>query len=81
VIYLNQKKYAEAIACAREAIKADPKFATAHAMLGDLLLRTGDIPGARAAITEAVRRDKRWAPLLAKLPPVAVAPPPHEVSR
>ena len=39
----------------------------------ELLRRTGDIPGARAALTEATRLDKRWAPLLAKLPPLAVA--------
>ena len=78
-IYLGQKKYAEAIGCAREAIKTDPKFSNAHAMLGSALQRSGDITGARAALTEAARLDKRWAPLLAKLPPIPVAPPPREV--
>jgi tetratricopeptide (TPR) repeat protein len=84
VVYLQQKKYPEAIACARAAIEIEPAFSNAHAMLGDLLFRTGDIRGARAALTEAARLDSRWQPMLAKLPPVAplpVAPPPHEVNR
>ena len=59
----------------------DPKFADGHALLASALERSGDIPGARAALTEAARLDKRWAPLLAKLPPVAVAPPPREAKR
>jgi hypothetical protein len=50
-------------------------------LLGELLLRTGDIPGARAAWTEAARLDKQWASMLAKLPPVPLAPPPREVTR
>jgi hypothetical protein len=48
-------------------------------MFGDLLMRTGDLSGARAALTGAVRLDRRWAALLAKLPPVPVAPAPREV--
>jgi tetratricopeptide (TPR) repeat protein len=78
-LYRNQKNYPEAIACARAAIQADPKQSNAHAMLGHLLQLTGDIPGARVALTEAARLDPRWKPLLAKLPPVAVAPPPRPV--
>jgi tetratricopeptide (TPR) repeat protein len=80
-VYLAQKKYPEAIACARAAIRADPQQSTTHALLGHLLQLTGDLPGARAALTEAARLDPRWKPLLAKLPPVPVAPPPRPVDR
>ena len=81
-IYRQQKKYVEAVACAREAIKADSNYSYAHALLGETLRESGDIPGARVALTEAARPDKRWAPLLAKLPPaVPVAPAPREVNR
>ncbi len=80
-MHFQQMNYPEAIACARAAITADPTHANAHAILGDLLMRTGDMPGARAALTEAARLDKRWAGMLAKLPQVAVAPPPREVMR
>jgi len=73
-IYLQQKKYSEAMACAREAIKANPKYSNAHALLGFALQQTGDIAGARAALTEATRLDKRWAPMLAKLPPASPKP-------
>jgi tetratricopeptide (TPR) repeat protein/tRNA A-37 threonylcarbamoyl transferase component Bud32 len=80
-VYLAQKKYPEAIASARAAIKADPKLSNAHALLGDLLQRTGDLAGARAALTEAARLDSRWKPYLAKLPPVPTAPPPRPSER
>jgi tetratricopeptide (TPR) repeat protein len=80
-IYMQQKKYTEAITSARDAIKADPKHPHAHAVLGVALHQTGDITGARAALTEAAKLDKRWAIELAKLPPVAIAPPPREVTR
>src|SRR5579871_4898341 len=60
---------------ARAAIKADPKYSNAHALLGMSMQQTGDIPGARAALTEATRLDKKWEPLLAKLPPIPVTPP------
>ena len=81
LVHLNQKHYPEATACARAAIKAVPTYANAHALLGDLLLRTGDVTGARVALTEAVRLDKKWEKLLAKVPPPPVAPPPHAVKR
>lgn len=77
-IYYAQKKYPEAAVCAREATKADPKDAKAHALLGNCLLRTGDIPGARAAFTAAVGLDKKLTWLFAKLPPLDVAPAPRE---
>ncbi|MBA4062366.1 MAG: hypothetical protein C0501_01415 [Isosphaera sp.] len=81
-IYGRQKKYQDAVASAREAITADPKYPDAHALLGLALLQTGDLVGARAALSEAARLDpKRWGPLLAKLPPVPVAPPPRPVDR
>jgi tetratricopeptide (TPR) repeat protein len=79
VVFLDQKKYPEAITCARAATQADPKLSNAHAMLGELLQRTGDLPGARAALTEAARLDSRWKPMLANLPPVPVAPSPRPV--
>jgi len=77
VLYAQKGKYPEAIACAREATKADPKFPNAHLLLGRLLVQTGDISGGRAALTEATRLDKRWAGVLAQLPPLPVAPAPR----
>jgi Flp pilus assembly protein TadD len=74
----DQKKYPEALACAREALRGDPKYADVHALLGLALQRTGDLAGARAALTEAARLDERFAPLLATLPPGPLAPPPRE---
>jgi cytochrome c-type biogenesis protein CcmH/NrfG len=81
-LYMNQQNWEEAIVQARSAIKADPTLAITHAMLGAALQKTGDIAGARAALTEAVRLDPKspqWKALLAKLPPpLPVAPPPRE---
>ena len=79
-VYFERKSYREAMPCFREAIKLNPQFADAHALLGIALLKTGDVSGARSALTEAARLDaKRYGPLLAQLPPVPLAPPPHEV--
>lgn len=80
-VYFQQKKYPDAVTCARAAAALDARDASAHALLGQALRRTGDVPGARAALAEATRLDKRFAPLLAELPPLAVAPPPREVKR
>jgi len=79
--FLQSKNYAEAINCARAAIIADPVFSEGHALLGLALEQTGDLTGARAALTEAARLDPRWAAQLAKLPSGTVAPPPHEIHR
>jgi hypothetical protein len=46
-------------------------------LVAELLHRTGDITGARAALTEAARLDAKYAELLAKLA-LPVAPPPRE---
>jgi predicted Zn-dependent protease len=81
LVYLDQGKHAEAIACARSAIGAEPKFSNGHAFLGRSLQQAGDIAGARAALTEAVRLDRKWAGMLAGLPPLPAAPAPHEVKR
>jgi len=79
-LYSAQDKYPEAVACARKAIACDPTLATAHAALGFSLQLSGDIPGARAAFTEATRIDpKRFATWLAKVPRVPVAPPPRKI--
>ncbi len=59
----------DAIACYRELTRLAPDVADFHGALGNLLETTGDIPGARAAFTEAARLDKRWAAKLATLPP------------
>jgi Flp pilus assembly protein TadD len=81
VAYFQLKQYPDAIACAQEAIRINPKYPNAHVLLGVTLQQMGDIPGARAALTEAARLDpKRWGPRLAKLPPVTVAPPPRPVN-
>ncbi len=80
--YGHKGNFREAIVYARRAIAvADPTSAGPYATLGQALWRTGDIPGARAALTEAARRDKQWADLLAQLPPPPQAPPPREVKR
>ena len=76
---LQKKSYTEAINCARAAINADPAYSEGHALLGLALEQTGDLPGARAALTEAARLDPRWTGQLAKLPSIATAPPPHEI--
>ena len=66
----QQKKYPEAIACARAAIAADPKLANAHAMLGDLLYgratspvrgrRGPRPPGSTSAGRGCWRSCRRW---------------------
>jgi tetratricopeptide (TPR) repeat protein len=77
-LYGQLKRYPEAIACLRAAIERAPRYAEAHGLLGEALFRSGDVSGARAALTEAARLDNRWAPVLARLPALEVAPPPHE---
>lgn len=76
-IYFDQKKYTDAIACANGAIDANPKYANAYALLGESLLRAGDVPGARAALTTAAKLDKKWQPKLALLPPLEILPAPR----
>ena len=45
------------------------------------LQQTDDIPGARAALTEAARLDpKRFGPPPKQPPPLPTAPPPREVN-
>ncbi len=66
--YRYLKKYPEAVAAARAALQVFPRSAALYAALGDVLRLSGDIPGARAALTEATRLDKRWAAELEKLP-------------
>jgi len=75
IIYFEQMKYADAIACARQALAIDPNYSYAYALLGRSLLQIGDIAGARAALTEAARLDKKWKPLLTQLPPLPASPP------
>jgi Flp pilus assembly protein TadD len=76
-----QKNYAHALACAHHAIEANPNLANGHALHGLVLLQTGDIPGARAALRIAAKLDKQYESHLANLPAVAVAPLPREVRR
>ena len=81
-VYLNRDNLPEAIRWARTATQIDPTYPNAFALLGHLLFKSGDIPGARTALTEAVRLNPpRYSSLLAKLPPLAIAPPPREVRR
>ena len=77
-MYIDLKRFADAATSARAAIKLAPRFANAYGVLGLALQRQGDIPGARAALSDAARLDKGWGAFLAKLPPVAVAPAPRE---
>jgi tetratricopeptide (TPR) repeat protein len=75
LIFFDQKKLTDAITHFRAATDADPEHPNAHGLLGYALQQSGDIPGARAAFTEAARLNpKQWGPFLAKLPTVAPAP-------
>jgi tetratricopeptide (TPR) repeat protein/tRNA A-37 threonylcarbamoyl transferase component Bud32 len=78
-IYFDEKNYAEAIKWAKEAIQVDPKYANAHMVLGSAYFFKGEVVEARRSLTEAARLDSKWKHLLDLLPPVPVAPPPHEV--
>lgn len=79
-VYLDQKRFSEAAECGRRAIKLNPRYSSAHALLGLALARSGDVVGGRAALTEAARLEpKRWEPVLAKLPPIQLGPPPREL--
>ncbi len=81
-VYLNRDDLPEAIRWARTATQIDPTYPNAFALLGHLLFKSGDIPGARAALTEAARLNPpRYSSLLARLPPLTIAPPPREVRR
>jgi predicted Zn-dependent protease len=75
--HFQKKNYADCILCAKNAISADPKRSNGYALLGRALQATGDISGARVALTEAARLDATWAEMLAQLPPVPLAPPPR----
>jgi tetratricopeptide (TPR) repeat protein len=76
--YYQQRKYAEALPWAREAVRRGARFAHAHAMLGLCLQQTGDVAGARAVFEAARGLDPgRFGRLLAKLPTLPVAPPPR----
>jgi tetratricopeptide (TPR) repeat protein len=78
-VLLEQKRYRESIAAAREAIRHDVQYAEGHGVLGLALLETGDVVGARAALSAAVDLDSdTWEPCLLKLPPLAIAPPPRQ---
>jgi cytochrome c-type biogenesis protein CcmH/NrfG len=81
VLHVDQRNYPDAMACARAAIRTDPKVANGHALLADVLWRSGDVSGCRAALTEAARLDPRFRTALARLPPLDVAPPPREAQR
>jgi tetratricopeptide (TPR) repeat protein len=50
-------RFEEAVALVRKSIEIDPENARAQADLGMHLLRTGDEPGARAALEQAFKRD------------------------
>ena len=81
-IYLDQDNLPEAIKWARTATRVDPTYPNAHALLGFALQKSGDIAGARVALTEAARLNPgRYGSMLAKLPAPAIAPPPREVQR
>jgi len=70
-----------AVLACREAVRIQPLTPKSHALLGIALWQTGDLPGARDALTEATRLDEKWLLALAKLPPLAVAPPPRPAAR
>jgi tetratricopeptide (TPR) repeat protein len=80
-LYNDRDDLPQAIAWARSATRADPKSAFGHVILGELLKKSGDIVGARTALTEGVRLAPKYGPLLAKLPLPDVAPPPRPVDR
>src|SRR5262249_16003291 len=50
-----------ALACLREIIRLDPKFALAHNNVGWILQKKGDTDGAIAAYQDAIRADPKLA--------------------
>ncbi len=66
-IDLTERRYPEAEAAAREAIRLDPTSANAHGLLGDALLGQARYAEAAAAAREAVRLDPKLAPAHAVL--------------
>ncbi len=82
LLYQEQGKHEKSIEQARFSLQADPERAFTHLLLGLSLQQTGDIPGARTALTEAARLDPQFKGRLADLekqfPPPPVAPPPRE---
>lgn len=77
LIEFNRGRYAEAVAHAIVATRAEVGLARAHAVLGVARWRLGDVTGARAALQEAVRLEPKnadWAELLDDLPPDCTAP-------
>jgi hypothetical protein len=80
VFHYERKEYPAAIKYAERAVKADLKFADAHALLGSALHDSGDISMARVACETAARLDPRnWGHLPGKLPALPVAPRPRTV--
>ncbi len=53
--YFTAKRPQDAVRAFREATERNPEDATAWANLGNLLLRTGDAPGAEKCFREAIR--------------------------
>jgi tetratricopeptide (TPR) repeat protein len=70
-IYLKEQQYKELLAVAKRALLIDPKWLTGHAFLGEALLRSGDLEGARRAAETASQLVRGRAPapylLLAKV--------------
>ncbi len=61
VLLFDRQDLAGAEAACREALRLDPKFALAHANLGNVLLARQDPIGAEAAFREALRLDPKVA--------------------
>ena len=54
-------KLDEAIACCRQAIRLNPKYAAGHSNLGNALKKKGTLDEAIACYREAVRLDSEYA--------------------
>ena len=82
-IYSQQQKYPEAIECARARSQGRAQLRPALRSIGGGTSEDAhDTFGARKALTEAAKIDpKKWAPVLAKVPPPDAAPPPREAEQ
>jgi predicted Zn-dependent protease len=52
-LYLEERRYAEAVACLQTATKLEPEYAAALVSLGEAQVGAGDVAGAKATLEKA----------------------------